>query len=251
MRNFRISRRTLLRGAGAGVALPWLEGMLPARPARAQQVPAGKPLRFVVWTLPDGVRMDAWTPKETGASYTTTPILKPLEQYRSAFNVVSGLANTPASVVSGDVFAGSHARATGAMLTPVPLTFTSGTNIKNGISVDQVIANPLKQQVPGLRLPSLELGAVYAGATGNCEDGYSCAYLTNLAWSGPTTYLPKETNPKAVFDRLTKGGLPIAPTMAVTPTMGTTPPVDKASVYQKSILDLVAADTNDLKKNLG
>src|SRR5205085_2188781 len=110
-----------------------------------------------------------------------------------------GLANTPASVVTGDIFAGSHARATGAMLTQVPLTFTSGTNIQNGISVDQAIANFLKQQVPSLRLPSLELGTVYAGATGNCEDGYSCAYLTNLAWSGPTTFLPKETNPRAVF----------------------------------------------------
>src|SRR6185295_12294548 len=201
---------------------------------------------------PDGVRMDAWRPKETGASYTTTPILKPLEAYRSTFNVISGLANTPASVVTGDIFAGSHARATGAMLTQMPLTFTSGNNIKNGISVDQVIANQLKQQVPGLRLPSLELGTVYAGATGNCEDGYSCAYLTNLAWTGPTTFLPKETNPKSVFDRLTKGGLPTGPAMPTTPMGGTMqPPVDKASVYQKSILDLVAADTSALQKNLG
>ena len=161
------------------------------RGARTRRAGAAKPLRFIVWTLPDGVRMDAWTPKESGAAYTITPILKPLEAYRAKFNVVTGLANTPASVVSGDVFAGSHARATGAMLTQMPLTFTSGANIKNGISVDQVIANLLKQQVPGLRLPSLELGAVYAGATGNCEDGFSCAYLTNLAWSGPTTFLPE------------------------------------------------------------
>ena len=252
MRNFRLSRRSLLRGAGASLALPCLEAMLP-RTARGQQMPSTKPLRFIVWTLPDGVRMDAWTPTETGAAYTTTPILKPLEPYRANFNVISGLANTPASVVTGDVFAGSHARATGAMLSQMPLTFTSGNNIKNGISVDQVIANQLKVQVPGLRLPSLELGAVYAGATGNCEDGFSCAYLTNLAWSGPTTFLPKETNPRAVFDRLTKGGLPTGPSMPVTPSTGGAmpPPVDKASAYQKSILDLVVADTNDLMKNLG
>jgi hypothetical protein len=249
MRNFQLSRRTLLRGAGAALALPWLEAMLP-RAARAQGG-SGKPLRFIVWTLPDGVRMDAWTPKETGAAYTITPILKPLEPYRANFNVISGLANTPASVVSGDVFAGSHARATGAMLTQMPLTFTSGTNIKNGISVDQVIANLLKQQVPGLRLPSLELGAVYAGATGNCEDGFSCAYLTNLAWSGPTTFLPKETNPKAVFDRLTKGGLPMGSAAQPAAQGGATPKVDKASVYTKSILDRVVADTQELQKNLG
>jgi hypothetical protein len=249
MRNFQLSRRALLRGASAGLALPWLEAMLP-RAAHAQPG-AAKPLRFIVWTLPDGVRMDAWTPKESGAAYTITPILKPLEAYRANFNVISGLANTPASVVSGDVFAGSHARATGAMLTQMPLTFTSGTNIKNGISVDQVIANLLKQQVPGLRLPSLELGAVYAGATGNCEDGFSCAYLTNLAWSGPTTFLPKETNPKAVFDRLTKGGLPSGGMAAPAAQGGAAPSVDKASVYNKSILDRVVADTQELQKNLG
>jgi hypothetical protein len=258
MRNFQLSRssilqgtlsrRALLRGAGACLALPALEAMLPRR----AQAAAPKPLRFIVWTLPDGVRMDAWTPKETGAAYTITPILKPLEAHRARFNLISGLANTPASVVSGDVFAGSHARATGAMLTQMPLTFTSGTNIKNGISVDQLIANQLKQSVPGLRLPSLELGAVYAGATGNCEDGFSCAYLTNLAWSGPTTFLPKETNPKAVFDRLTKGGLPMAGSTPSPVQPGAAAPApDKASVYQKSILDLVVADTNELKLHLG
>src|SRR6185295_15344530 len=160
-------------------------------------------------------------PKTTGSGYAMPPILQPLEAYRSKMNIVSGLANTPASIVTGDIFAGSHARATGAMLTQVPLTFTSGSNFKAGISFDQVIANDLKVRVPSLRLPSLELGAVYAGATGNCEDGFSCAYLTNLAWSGPTTFLPKETNPKSVFDRLTKGGLPTGPAMPTTPMGGT------------------------------
>lgn len=242
MRHFKLSRRALLRGAGASLALPALEAMLPGL-ARSQPS-AAKPLRFIVWTWPDGARMDAWSPKESGEGYTSTPILAPLEPYRKSFNVISGLANTPASVVSGDVFAGSHARATGAMLTQMPLTFTSGTNIKNGISVDQVIANQLKQQVPGLKLPSLELGAVQAGATGNCEDGFSCAYLTNLAWSGPTTFLPKETNPRAVFDRLTSGGVPAQ-------GMATAAGPSKISVYQKSILDLVATDVRDLQSKLG
>lgn len=250
MRNFRLSRRAMLRGTGAVLALPYLEAMLPRR-AAAQA--AGKPLRFIVWTLPDGVRMDAWTPKESGGSYTITPILKPLEPYRASFNVISGLANTPASVVRGDVFAGSHARATGAMLTQMPLTFTSGSGIKNGISVDQLIANQLKQSVPGLRLPSLELGAVNAGATGNCEDGFSCAYLTNLAWSGPTTFLPKETNPKSVFDRLIQGGSPMGGAAPAAPSGSPAPAAgpDKSSVYQKSILDLVVSDTTELQKNLG
>ena len=182
MRNFKLSRRAALKGAGVALGLPMLEAMLPfGQRARAQSAAAGKPLRLLVWTFPDGVRMDAWTPTTAGANYATTPILKPLDPYKAKLNVISGLANTPASVVSGDIFAGSHARATGTMLTQVPLTFTSGTNFKAGISFDQVIANDLKVRVPALRLPSLEIGAVYAGATGNCEDGFSCAYLTNLA----------------------------------------------------------------------
>ena len=74
--------------------------------------------------------MDAWTPTTTGASYAITPILKPLDPYAVELNVITGLANTPASVVSGDIFAGSHARATGAMLTQVPLTFTSGNELQ-------------------------------------------------------------------------------------------------------------------------
>ncbi|HMF44976.1 MAG TPA: DUF1552 domain-containing protein [Polyangia bacterium] len=249
MKNFRLSRRACLKGAGVALGLPMLEAMLPfGRRARAQAAAAGKPLRLLVWTFPDGVRMDAWTPTTAGAGYASTPILQPLDPWKSKLNVISGLANTPASVVSGNIFAGSHARATGAMLTQVPLTFTSGSNFKAGISFDQVIANALKVSVPSLRLPSLEIGAVYAGATGNCEDGFSCAYLTNLAWSGPTTFLPKETNPKAVFDRLTAGGLPTAST---TTTTATPPPVDKALVYRKSVLDLVAADTSALKSRLG
>jgi hypothetical protein len=251
MKRFELTRRACLRGAGVALALPMLEAMVP-RVARAQKAGAAKPLRLVVWTLPDGVRMDAWTPKQTGAGYTTTPILQPLDAYKSQFNVITGLANTPASVVTGDIFAGSHARATGAMLTQMPLTFTSGNNIKNGISVDQVIANYLKTAVPSLRLPSLELGAVYAGATGNCEDGFSCAYLTNLAWSSPTTFLPKETNPKAVFDRLTKGGLPASTPVSTTPAPSPTPTAQtKSLAYEKSILDLVAADTTALKNKLG
>jgi hypothetical protein len=260
VKTFQLSRRACLKGAGVALGLPMLEAMLPVgRRARAQAA-AGKPLRLLVWTFPDGARMDAWTPSATGANYTTTPILKPLDPYKAKLNVISGLANTPASVVNGDIFAGSHARATGAMLTQVPLVFTSGTNFKAGISFDQVIANDLKVRVPSLRLPSLELGAVYAGATGNCEDGFSCAYLTNLAWSGPTTFLPKETNPKAVFDRLIAGGLPTGGTTTTTTTPTTTttttttptpPPVDKSLVYRKSVLDLVAADTNTLRKRLG
>src|SRR4029079_19300453 len=96
VRNFRLSRRAILRDAGVALGLPMLEAMLPVgRRARAQAAASGKPLRLLIWTFPDGVRMDAWTPKTTGANYTTTPILTPLAPYKSKLNVISGLANTP------------------------------------------------------------------------------------------------------------------------------------------------------------
>ena len=122
----------------------------------------------------------------------------PLAARKADFSVVSGLANYPASITTKE-FAGSHARGTGALLTQAPLRFTSSKDIQNGISVDQVIANHLKAHT---RLPSLEVGVSAGSATGNCEDGYSCAYLHNISWSGPTTFLPKEVSPRALWNRL-------------------------------------------------
>src|SRR4029453_9647387 len=132
--------------------------------------------------------MPAWTPKTAGAEYAMTPILPPLDPLRAQFNVVSGLANSPASITTKE-FAGSHARGTGALLTQAPLRFTAAKDIQNGISLDQQIANAVKGFT---RLPSLELGVSSGSATGNCEDGYSCAYLHNISWSGATTFMPKE-----------------------------------------------------------
>ncbi len=239
-----ISRRAVLRGVGVSLTLPWLEAMGGKQALAA----APKPLRFVVVTAPHGIHMPAWTPKQTGADYTLTPIMQSLAPLKSEFNVVSGLANYPASITTEE-FAGSHARGTGALLTQSPLRFSS-KDVRNGISIDQAIANQVKSYT---RLPSLEIGVSSGSATGDCEDGYSCAYLHNIAWSSPTTFLPKETSPRALWNRLFGGLSPMpAPSPSPSPMPVTGPrPVDKQTLYRKNVLDVIRGDVTRLNGRLG
>jgi hypothetical protein len=219
------------------MALPWLEAMAPRR-ASAQ---TKGPLRFAVVYAPNGIRMDTYRPKVAGAAWEPTPTLEPLRPYKADLNVISGLANYPASIVTKE-FAGSHARGAGALLTQAPLAFTAGADIKNGISLDQVLANQLKAQTA---LPSLELGIRAGSAGGNCEDGFSCAYLHNISWSSPTTPMKKLTDPRAVFSRLFAAGAPRPPT----PGMPGKP--DNTALYEASILDLVGQRSRSLQMRLG
>jgi hypothetical protein len=252
-RKLSLSRRAALRGLGAGlgvsVALPWLEAMTPTGSKRARAQAAAKPLRFLAVTAPHGMHMPAFTPKEVGADYVLPPILAPLAALKVDFNVISGLANYPASITTKE-FAGSHARGTGALLTQSPLRFTAAKDIQNGISLDQMVANHVKQLT---RLPSLEVGVSSGSATGNCEDGYSCAYLHNISWSGPTTFMPKETNPRALFNRLFAGGVPSAPMPPAggAPVPGAGAAAQKDLLYRKSILDLVRGEAGRLNPRLG
>jgi hypothetical protein len=239
-----LDRRTLLRGLGVGMALPWLEIMSPPK-ARAATT---KPLRFLAVTAPHGIHMPAWTPTSAGAGYTLPPILAPLAALKSQFSVLSGLANYPASITTKE-FAGSHARGTGAVLTQAPLRFTSAKDIQNGISIDQLVANQIKSQT---RLPSLEIGAVAGSATGNCEDGYSCAYLHNISWSGSTTFMPKETSAKTLFTRIFAGGVPKpAPTPAGMAPAPVAAAPNKDLIYRHNILDLVKAEATSLGSKVG
>lgn len=227
----RLSRRTFLRGAGAMVALPFLEAMWP-RSARAQAAATAK--RFIAWYVPNGIEMPGWTPATTGASYAMTPILTPLASLRSEVLVLSGLANLNArATVPGD-----HARGTGSFLTARSVRRTDGSDIENGISLDQRIA----QFVGGTTtLPSLQLGAESGGSTGNCDSGYSCAYSRNVSWAGPQTPLAKETDPVSAFERLFQG----------TDTTLTAEERERRRVERLSVLDAVAEDARRLRLELG
>src|SRR5277367_5229095 len=182
-----LSRRALLQGLGAAISLPLLDAMTPAA--------AGLRLAFVY--VPNGVLMDQWTPASDGATFELPRILAPLAPHRDNVLVLSGLTQNTGRAL-GDA-AGDHARASATYLTGVHPKKTDGAGICAGISVDQVAASHVGAST---KLPSLELACEDGRLIGNCDSGYSCAYNNTLSWRTPTTPLPPEVNPRAVFERL-------------------------------------------------
>jgi hypothetical protein len=189
-----LSRRTVLRGIGATIALPLLDGMVPAF-AAASPTPVR---RFGAIYVPNGMNIWNWTPSTEGAAFELSPILKTLAPFRDQLVVVSGLGNSAADPVPGEG-SGDHVRAQTAFLTGAHARKTEGLDLHAGISMDQIIAKEFGQQT---QLASLELALENNETAGGCENGYSCTYSGTLAWSSPTTPLPMETNPRAVFERM-------------------------------------------------
>jgi hypothetical protein len=230
-----ISRRTVLKGLGTAIALPWLESLAigaGAAPAAA----SGPPRRLAFLYVPNGVNMSAWTPKGDGTLTELPEILQPLDKFKDSINVLSGLALDKARA-NGDG-PGDHARAMSAFLTGRQPRKTHGADIKVGMSADQHVATAIGDST---RFPSLELGIEKGLNSGNCDSGYSCAYSANLSWRSESTPNAKEVDPKAVFDRLFGGYDPkeLAAARA------------RRDLYNKSILDFVNEDAKDLTKSLG
>src|SRR5262249_11471086 len=192
----RLDRRMVLRGVGTTMALPLLEAMLPACAGHREPMPSS-PVRMAFLFVPNGVVVPAWEPKETGSAYTLSPTLAPLKEFQSEILVLSGLAQDNGRA-KGDG-PGDHAREGASFLTGTHPYKTSGANISNGISVDQLAAVRIGGQT---QLPSLELGVEPGGNAGSCDSGYSCAYSSNISWRSPTMPMAKEINPKLVFERM-------------------------------------------------
>jgi hypothetical protein len=229
-----ISRRTVLKGLGTAIALPWLEGMLPAMARASAARTAPRRLAFIY--LPNGMHMLAFTPKDLGKNFTLPYSLEPLKPFQQELMVLSGLTLDKARP-NGDG-PGDHARAMSAFLTGCQPRKTHGADIHAGISADQVAALKIGRQT---RFPSLELGCEEGRQAGNCDSGYSCAYSSNISWRGPSTPMAKEVNPRLAFERLfsnhVKGEVEASRA--------------KRERYQASILDLVAEDASRLKMRLG
>lgn len=231
-KNLRLSRRTVVRGLGAAVALPWLEAM--SWGAESDQ---GKPpLRMGVVFVPNGINMAEWTPAEVGESFKLPSILAPLEPFKKDLLVLSGLAQDNA-FAHGDG-GGDHARSAATFLTGVHPYKTNGANIKAGVSLDQAAAGVVGRET---RLASLEIGCEQGAQAGNCDSGYSCAYSSNISWKTPSTPMAKEVNPRMVFDRLFSGEdeNESAENRAI------------RKRRQKSILDFVREDAQRLSGKLG
>ncbi|MEZ5489741.1 MAG: DUF1552 domain-containing protein [Gammaproteobacteria bacterium] len=182
-----LSRRAVLRGAGAALALPLLDAMTPA----LAQGAADKPVhRFQTFYVPNGMAMEYWSPTTTGANFELTPILTPLASFRDRLLVLSGLkANWNIA----------HAGAGGSFLTGVTRGGRNEVDIRADISLDQLLARKLGQQT---QLSSLELSMDAPALAGACTVNLSCVYTHTLSWRGPTDPLPMEHNPRAVFERL-------------------------------------------------
>lgn len=187
-----LSRRAFLGGAGVMVSLPLLEAMIP----RAHALGSTTPQRFIAYFVPCGIHMPAWTPSATGPGFELQPIMQPLAPFKEQLLVVTGLANSPGQP---DGF-GDHAAGGGAFLTCTHVN-KSETSITNGTSMDQVLAQHIGDQTV---LPSLQLGAEGGGNAGNCDSGYSCAYVRNISWVGNQP-LSKITSPATAFDLLFAG----------------------------------------------
>lgn len=227
-----VSRRTVLRGLGTALALPWLEAFLPS-PAHASR---RSRLRAVFLFVPNGVAVAGWRPEAEGSDFALPPSLEPLAPLRDDILVLSGLTLDKARA-NGDG-PGDHARSAAAFLTARQPRKTAGADLRAGISIDQALASHVGRETP---LPSLELGVEAARRSGNCDSGYSCAYSSSISWAGPSTPMGKAIRPRAAFERLVAFGDPHLAGAAR----------EERRLARRSVLDYVREDARRLRKRLG
>ena len=228
-----LPRRAVLRGLGAAIALPLLDGMVPA--LTAQRRTAAAPVRrFGVFYVPNGMSMPYWFPKEEGTLAELPPTLQSLSAFKDRVLLCGGLDDESANLVKGG---GDHARSAGTFLTCVPFKITSGADVFAAVSMDQIAARELSKET---QLASLELGIESNAMVGNCDGGASCAYTNTIAWRTPTTPLPIENDPRAVFERLFG-------------TTGSTDPEVRMERLRRdrSILDAIGGELKGLELILG
>ena len=223
-----LPRRTVLRGLGAALGLPLLDGMVPALAALGET--AARPIaRLGVVYVPNGIVMADWTPTVAGPRLELSPTLGPLAPFRNRLTVLTGLRSGPPNYAV-------HAVASTRFLTGRPPTPSTGAEVEAGISMDQVAARELGRQT---QLASLEV-ALERAESGVCDIGSSCVYTDTIAWRGVRTPLPMEHSPRRVFERLFGDS-------------DTTDPVARAARLRRrrSILDSVARTVTDLRRVLG
>lgn len=227
-----LSRRTMLRGSGAAMALPFMGAM--AGTSRAADV-TSRPKRLQVFYSPNGMTMEQYRPEAFGRDYALSKTLEPLAPHRADFSVITGLGH-PKADAAGDPPAG-HGRSCPAFLTGAKARQTEGPDIRCGISMDQVFAAHVGDAT---QLTSLELGVDQASLLGSCDINYSCAYTNGISWLTPTVPLPVTANPRAVFERLFGDGEALDP-------------ASRAARFRKqaSILDYVLEDARRLANELG
>src|SRR5467141_705729 len=225
-----LPRRTVLRGLGATLALPFLDAMLPAFSLRGlAAAKSGKPVhRFQAFYVPNGMAMEHWSPKGEGSAFELSPILEPLAPYRNQMLVLSGLKANWNYI---------HAGASGSFLTGTVRGGRNEVEIIADVSMDQLLARQFASET---QVPSLELSLDAPANAGACTGVLSCVYTHTLSWRGPTQPLPMEWNPRAVFETL----------------FGDSGSTDRAARearlrQHKSLLDAVTEKLSTLRNELG
>jgi hypothetical protein len=226
-----LDRRTLLRGMGTALALPFLDAMVPAFTPQAKAAALNRPTRFGVTYFPNGAIMQDFTPANVGTGFEFTPILKPLEPFKESLVIVTNLTRShPGSQV------GDHAVSAAGFLTGVWPKRTEAEDVYANTTIDQVVAKRIGQDAP---LPSIELATEdFTGYVGGCSPGFSCAYMNTISWSSPTTPLPMETNPRAAFERIFGES-------------GTFEERAARTRKKQSILDSISEEATELRNGLG
>lgn len=222
-----LSRRTLLRGAGAALALPLLDAMVPA--AAALEKTAANPVRRLGYVfMPMGADMTRWTPQGDRLGVELPPILQSLAPVKDKISVLSNME-------LANAYPGSHATSNSAFLSCAKAKVTESTDYYLGTTADQIAARHLGQET---QLPSLEIAMDLLKLVGQCDNGYACVYQNNLSWSSPTTPLPAEAHPRIVFEMLFGEGGSRAERRA-------------ALRNRASLLDSVREEMQSLQRELG
>ncbi len=224
-----MKRRNFLKGIAATISLPHLTSFASAAKAAAVTSP---PNRLAFLYIPNGVNVDEWRPTGLGKDYTLSNSLKSLSPFKQDIQIISGLDHDKAKA-NGDG-PGDHARASATFLTGCQAKKTAGSNIRNGVSVDQLAARQIGHET---KLSSLELSTIKARMSGNCDSGYSCVYQHNISWRDESTPMPAEYDPRVAFEKLFGSGDLKA---------------DAARrAKRKSVLDFISQDAKNLNQKIG
>ncbi|MGE0816326.1 MAG: DUF1552 domain-containing protein [Vicinamibacterales bacterium] len=237
-----LSRRTVLRGLGATVALPLLDAMVPAAATARERALATPKSRFVgiemvhgsAGSTEYGTKNHLWSPSTAGREFEFTKLLKPLEPYRDHLTVVSHTDCGAADPVSAEEVGADHFRSSAVFLTAAHAKQTEGSDIRNGTSIDQLYARAHGQDTP---LPSIQLCIENLDSSGTCGYNYSCVYMDTISWADPTTPLPMTRDPRLAFEELFGTG-------------GSSADRAARNRVNKSILDSITRDIAKLQRNL-
>src|SRR5687767_985207 len=238
-----LSRRTVLKGVGATVALPFLDAMVPARTLLAKTAAAGKTrlaaiemVHGAAGSTQFGLAKNLWSPAAIGRGFDLSPSsLSPLEPFRDYLTIVSNTDCKNAEAFEPGEIGGDHFRSSAVFLTQAHPKQTEGSDVHVGPSMDQLYAQRFGQDTP---IPSMQLCIESVDQSGGCAYGYACVYTDTISWASPTDPLPMVRDPRAAFDQLFG--------------VGATPEERaRRRAADKSILDFVSAEVARLKRELG